>query len=273
MTPNQPVVDAHVHLHPGRLGEKVRAFFASSADSLQYPLDHGLVRAALEAEGFTEIWTLPYAHKPGVADGLNESTRDIAAAPGPLHLVQGCTAHPGDPDPAATVRHAVEDLGARVLKLHCSVGDYAVDDTRLDSMWAYSASIDLPVVVHVGHATNGETSDHELGPIGTVAERHPGAVVVVAHCALPSVTEALDLIERYPNVYGDLTPVMWDQPTIPPERWGTVGHKLLFGSDAPNSTIRAGTHLAALQEACDTDEHRRSMSGGLARRLVEAVSH
>lgn len=262
-----PVVDAHVHLHPGRLGEKVRAFFAPLEDALRYPIEHALVRTQLAAEGFTEIWALPYAHKPGIARSLNEATRDIAAAPGPLTVVPGATAHPGDPDPAADVRHAVEELGARVLKLHSSVGDFAVDDDRLTSMWSYVGQVSLPVVVHVGHATSGQTSQHELGPINAVAERHPAAVVVVAHCALPSVDEAVELVARHANVYADVTPVVWDAPAISDEAWDRVGHKLLFGSDAPNTPIRAGDHLAAMLERCPP-AHRASLAGGLARRLT-----
>ena len=134
MTP-PPVVDAHTHLLPGRLAEKVRAFFAPIAGQLVYPLDHGIVRERLAGEGIDEIWNLPYAHKPGVADGLNESSRVIAAQPGPLTVVGGATVHPGDDRPADIVRRAVEELGLRVLKLHCSVGDFDADDPGLDDVW------------------------------------------------------------------------------------------------------------------------------------------
>jgi hypothetical protein len=37
----EAIVDAHTHLLPGRLAEKVRAFFDANMDGdLAYPLDH-----------------------------------------------------------------------------------------------------------------------------------------------------------------------------------------------------------------------------------------
>ena len=55
-----PVVDSHVHLLPGRIGEKVRAFFTAGESngsfSLAYPADHGLVADQLVREGVDEIW-------------------------------------------------------------------------------------------------------------------------------------------------------------------------------------------------------------------------
>lgn len=265
---NETVVDAHVHLLPGRLAEKVRAYFGPVANSIVYPLDHGIVRQRLAEEGIDEIWTLPYAHKPGVAEWLNEATRDIAAAPGPLVVVPGATVHPGDDDPTNVVRRAVEDFGARMLKLHCSVGAFDADDERLHPVWDYVASIRLPVVVHVGHATNGMTDAHELAPIDVVARAHPDAVVIIAHCGHPAVQAALDVVETHPDVYADLTPVVHHAPVIPPDRVASVGDKLLFGSDAPNTTTLAGEHLRAVRLLADSEAHRHSMTGGLARHLI-----
>ena len=46
-----PVVDAHVHLLPGRLGEKVRQFFLQGFRPEElYPLDHGAILERLGLE-------------------------------------------------------------------------------------------------------------------------------------------------------------------------------------------------------------------------------
>ena len=209
--------------------------------------------------------------KPGVADWLNEQMQEIAGAAGPLAVVPGATTHPGEPDPTIIVRRAVEELGARVLKLHCSVGDFDADDDRLEAVWAYVEEIRLPVVVHVGHAMNGQTDGAELAPIRTVAGRHPGAVVIVAHCAFPAVEAALDAVEAHENVYADLTPVISEGPIISQARWPNVGEKLLFGSDAPNTAISSGEHLAHVRAQCDTDARHAWVTGGLARALIAAT--
>jgi len=45
------VVDSHVHLLPGRLGEKVRDDFAHLAGHLVDPIDHDVVRRRLAEDG------------------------------------------------------------------------------------------------------------------------------------------------------------------------------------------------------------------------------
>jgi predicted TIM-barrel fold metal-dependent hydrolase len=265
-----PVVDAHTHLLPGRLAQKVRAFFEPIADQLVYPLDHGVVRERLAAEGVDELWTLPYAHKPGVAAGLNESTAIIARQPGPLVVVGGATVHPGDDDPVAVVRRAVEDHGLRVLKLHCSVGDFGADDRRLDTVWRFAADSVLPVVVHAGHDPSGRTAGAELAPVDIVARRHPDAIIVIAHCGFPAVDAALDLVERHRGVYADLTPVLTEPPVpvVPHERLDAVAGKLLHGSDAPNTGVETSDLLRMVRSLPLGPDTIAAITGGTARRLA-----
>jgi predicted TIM-barrel fold metal-dependent hydrolase len=267
-----PVVDAHTHLLPGRLAEKVRAFLdAHLAGTIVYPLDHGLVRDRLAADGVDELWSLPYAHKPGVAEGLNESMAATAARSGAVRVVGGATVHPGDPDPMAVLRRAVEDLGLRVLKLHCSVGDYRPDDVRLTSTWAYVNELRLPVVVHAGHAVSGHTHADELAPIATVAERYPDAPIIIAHCGHRAVEAALDLVEQHQNVYADLTPVVAEPVVVPVDRLDAVGPKLLFGSDAPNTGIVVGDAMDAVRRMPLAESTRAAILGGTASALQRGV--
>jgi predicted TIM-barrel fold metal-dependent hydrolase len=265
------VVDSHVHLLPGRLGEKVRDYFAHLAGHLVYPIDHDLVRHRLAEEGVQRAWTLPYAHKPGIADWLNQATAEIVARPGPVDLVGGCTVHPGDDDPAATLARALDEHGLQVLKLHCSVGDYEADDPRLAGVWRLAARRRVPVVVHAGHATDGRTAGHEVAPIARVAERHADVPLIIAHCAHPSTGAALDVLEAYPNVHADLTPVLLEPPDLPPDRLGAVADRLLFGSDAPNTGISSADHRRWLESLPLEAATVAAIVGGTAERLLAAA--
>jgi len=267
------VVDAHVHLLPGRLAAKIRAYFEHgwSAGQLAYPIDPPTLRARLAAEGIGTIWTLPYVHKPGMATGLNDSIAALAAEPGPVRIVAGATVHPADDDPERIVRHAVEEGGARVLKLHCSVGDHTADDPRLDGVWRWAEAVRLPVVVHVGHRGSGRTVADELDPVEAVARRHPELPLVIAHCAHPSSADALALMDRHPSVHADLTPVVTSPVALPPGALAAYAGRLLFGSDAPNTVIAAGTGLAALRTSGLAPDALAAVTGGTARRLVAAV--
>lgn len=79
-----------------------------------------------------------------MARGLNkavlELVKEVNAQQMGIEVVPGCTVHPADgelPDeeggslkPEQVLEEAVKN-GARVVKLHCSVGSYEVTDDRL----------------------------------------------------------------------------------------------------------------------------------------------
>jgi predicted TIM-barrel fold metal-dependent hydrolase len=243
MTPDGiNVVDAHVHLLPGRLGDKVRAFFdagVASRTPLAYPNDHPVVVDTLAGEGVDALWSLPYAHKPGISYGLNEASMATAAqfAHSPVSVIGGLTVHPGDDDPVHIVTDAVDIFGLRVLKLHCSVGDFSLEDPRLDPVFAFAAERRLPVVVHLGHNVNGRTEAEELPAIGRVADKHPDMPLILAHCGHHAAQEALELMEEHASLYADLTPVVTEHPEITATQLISLGSRILFGSDAPNTTL------------------------------------
>ena len=267
------IVDSHVHLLPGRLGAKVRSWFeAAMGKELVYPNDHGVIRERLADAGIRMAWTLPYAHKPGVAEGLNHASARTAGESGAaLVVIGGATVHPADDAPELIVRRAVEDLGLRVLKLHCSVGDFPADDPRLDAMWAYVSAVAVPVVVHVGHSVNGHTDADELVAVDTVARRFPEATIVIAHCGHHAVDAALDLVERHPGVHADLTPVVRQHVAIDPARVASCARKLMFGTDAPNTALTAESGVAWLRGLGLDDAALRAVAGGTARRLLAAT--
>jgi uncharacterized protein len=269
-------VDAHVHLLPERLGRAIREVFAANGlgpDTWRYPLEHEEVVRRLAAEGVTEAWSLPYARRPGTAAGLNQASAAIAAAQssGPVAIVGGATVHPGDDDPAGVVRAAVEDLGLRVLKLHCSVGDYRPDDARLDPVWSYASEIRLPVVVHAGHAVSGHTAPEETVPVGVVARRWPEARVIVAHCGHEAVEATLDLIAAHAQVHADLAPVVHDPVALPAGRVAGLADRILFGSDCPNTAVSVTETLQALDRIDPGPEAMAAIRGGNARRLQAEI--
>ena len=272
-----PVVDAHVHLLPPRLQAAIRGFFHSRgfpADGFAYPADPAEACDRLAEEGIGAAWSLPYARRPGSAAELNQAMARFAAghADGAaVRVIGGCTVHPADDRPAALVRTAVEDLGLRVLKLHCSVGDFTPDDRRLDPVWAYVSAVALPVVLHAGHAPGGHTQAAELAPVATVARRYPAARVIIAHCAHPATAAALRLAAEYPGVYADLTPVIDERAEIPAGQLAALAGKVLFGSDAPNTALPVTQLLDGLATDGIPEAARELITGGNARRLQAEI--
>lgn len=266
------VIDAHVHLLPGRLGQKVRSIFEDLGGySLAYPADHGAICAQLAQEGVDGIWTLPYAHKAGVARSLNDAACATAVGELAVTVVPGATVHPEDVDPVGVLRSAVEDGGARVLKLHCSVGAFEPTDPGLDHVWTYVSETRVPVVVHAGHAVDGLSEPQELVAIDEVARRYPEARVIIAHCGHHAEVHALDLVERHPHVYADLTPVVDRLVQVPPARAQVLWHKLLYGTDAPNTSLDGRTCQAHVRSLGLSEDGLAAVLGGTAARLVAEV--
>ncbi len=269
-------VDAHVHLLPQRLGQAIRAFFADNGvglDTWRYPLDHAETTRLLAAEGITQAWSLPYARRPGTAAALNQASAETAAAlaEGPVDVIGGATVHPGDADPAGIVRAGVEDLGLRVLKLHCSVGEFAPDDPRLEAVWAYVSDVGLPVVIHAGHAVSGHTAAGEVDAVRVVAERWPQAPLIVAHFGHDALDATLDLMASHDNVHADLTPVVHDPIPIPADRLAAVADRVLFGSDCPNTAVTVTDLLAHLDGLGLEPAALAGIRGGNAERLHAGV--
>lgn len=245
------IIDCHIHLLPGRLGEAVRDFFDAHIEGeLAYPNDHGAVLDRLAAARVVRAWHLPYAHKPGVAAGLNRASAELVHrwSGHAVSLVGGAAVHPGDPSPADIVGAALDEHGLRVVKLHCSVGNFDVDDPRLDEMWRLVERRRMPVVVHAGHDMSGETRGHELDPVDRVAARFPGAPIVIGHAGHPDTSAAVALVERHENVYVDLTPRVCDRVALSPQVLEQLSSRVLFGSDLPNTQVLVEDNLSLLDE-------------------------
>ncbi len=271
------VVDSHVHLLPGRLGEKVRAFFnAGLGDStpLAYPNDHDFVVDSLHREGVDAIWTLPYAHKPGIAAGLNEAAAETTKqfSESPLSIIGGLTVHPGDNEPVSIVRHAVDNLGLRVLKLHCSVGSFSIDDARLRPVFSFANERQLPVIVHLGHNVNGRTEADELPAIAKTSDSFPKMPMILAHCGHHSAPTALTLMHEHPSLLADLTPVVYEFPDVDAANLETLSNRILFGTDAPNTAISVTECLAWITGLKLSPPALASILGGNAISLIANVA-
>jgi predicted TIM-barrel fold metal-dependent hydrolase len=273
------IVDAHVHLHPDRLAAKVRAFMQQPRPdgTARLPMAYGIepneVLAAMAADGIERVWSFSYAHKPGIAAGLNEASAALAAATqdGPLPVMGGGTVHPADDDPAAIVEDAIDRLGLGVLKLHCSVGAFDVDDPRLGPVFAVAAERRLPVVVHLGHAVDGRTEAGELAALDRVAARHPDALVILAHSGHEAAREALAVIDAHPCLHADLTPVASSPVDLAASDIAARPDRFLFGSDAPNTPFRIGESLARLRALALPPPVEAAVLGGNAERLAAGV--
>lgn len=260
------IVDAHVHLLPERLAAKIRRFFEDrGAPRLLYPYAPAAARQALVTSGIGRCWSLPYAHRAGVARPLNRWMAETFASD--PFVVPGATVHPDD-DVQAVVSEAVGTFALPVFKLHCSVGAFVPDDRRLDPLWREVSAGGQPIVVHAGSAPEGTATPGEVEAIGRVAARWPDARIIVAHFGSPSETKTLELLGRTRSVHADLAPVVADAVGLARSAIAGLERRILFGSDTPTVAVSIEDSLARVRAWRLPDSDEAAVLGGTAERLL-----
>lgn len=258
-------IDAHVHAFPDRLALAVRTRMSANGG-----LSGGAlladVAALVRAAGFDSAWVLPYAHRAGVAESANEwSAREVGAYP---WLVPGATFHPEDEDIPRLAERALVELRLRVVKLHCSVGQFSPADPRLEPLWRIAAETRAPVIVHAGQVSPGDSAANELQELAPILKAYPGVRIVVAHAGHPATETALNLMSRFDNLHADLTPV-WDHPVaITTDDLRRFPGRFLFGSDAPNNPVSASDLARRYEEWPLSETERALLMGGAAEALL-----
>ena len=240
--PVDGVVDAHVHLMPDRLMRAIRDALGEAAGwTFDHPTDLDAMTDVLRDAGVERFFALPYAHRPGVADDLNEWVCETAAAS--EHAVPFATVHAGDDDVGGVVERAVA-AGARGLKFQLPVQGFPADDPRLDPAYAVAADRDLPVVLHAGTAPMFR-DDPNVGVdrFRSFLASYPDLRVCAAHMGAYEVDEFCDLARTHENVFLDTTFAMsavadqymdFDPASIADETLVDLSESILYGSDYPN---------------------------------------
>lgn len=249
------IFDVHAHFLPVAIQDKVWAVFDSAGPKIgrkwpiRYRADHQERVETLRDFGVRRFSSLPYAHRPGVAQWLNDWSREFAAAV--PECLWSATLYP-----EAGVADYVSDLveeGVEIFKAHVQVGEFQLDDPLLDDAWGVLAETGTPIVIHAG---SGPVGNEFTGPggLGRVLRQHPRLAVIVAHMGAPEYADFMALAERYEGVRLDTTMVFTDffaeaTAQFPADllpRLVDLQPKVLFGSDFPTIPYPYGHALEAL---------------------------
>lgn len=234
--------DIHVHFLPPPVMTKVWEQFDTAGPLIgrKWPIEYrgsDAERVArLRALGVRRFSALPYAHRPGIAEYLNDWAAGFAAEV--PECLSSATFFP-EPSAAAYVAERVE-AGTEVFKVHVQVGDFDLCDPLLDDVWSRIADVGTPVVIHAG---SGPVANAHTGPapVRELVRRHPALRAVLAHMGAPEYVEFLELAETHDSVYLDTTMVFTEffdrMAPYPPDllpRVEALADRVLLGSDFPN---------------------------------------
>jgi uncharacterized protein len=262
--------DLHTHFLPPRVMAKVRAQFDSAGPligrpwPLHYRDDEESLVAVLRGLGVRHFSALAYAHRPGMAEFLNDWTADFA-----VRVPEALRCATFYPEPAATTyvgRRIAE--GVQLFKVHVQVGGFDVRDPLLDEVWGQVADAGIPVVLHAGSGPVG-TEFTGPEPVAELLSRHPRLPLVIAHAGAPEYAEFLELAERHERVGLDTTMAFTDFfdemgagfPTelLPRLRDLGLDGRVWLGSDFPNIPYPYTHQLDALERLDLGDEWLRAV--------------
>ena len=206
------IIDCHTHM--GR-GEILEYWWA-----VDLPAE--LVIKLEDKAGVDKAVIFPVHYPPELYDRANVEVAE-AAKKYPDRLIPFAKVAASHPRAVEYLRRAMEELGARGLKLHSHEGF----PTRplMDVLQEH----DLPLLIHTS----------ERGPLELVPliRAYPDVKIIIAHLGSPTnyyhQLQAVYLAERYDNVYLDTSvgSDIFENLKLAVERAGP--EKVLFGSDAP----------------------------------------
>jgi hypothetical protein len=237
--PGLRYIDVHVHLHPPGLAAAIQRHFAREDWHSAHSFDPAAVAATLAACGVERFCFFSYAHKPGIAGGINRWVAETAARlPGSIPLG---TLHVDDADLDALAREATADLGLRGFKFHHSVQRFHVDDARLFPLYERAEAEGLVFVLHIGTMPYRDPFTG-AGALERVLARFPRLRVCVAHLGAFETDRFFALTERFPHLYLDTTMTLSplapryvgaDPDAVTNEQLLRYQDRIMFGSDFP----------------------------------------
>jgi uncharacterized protein len=235
--------------------------------------DDGLVEIlrAFEVRRFS---ALAYAHRPGMAEFLNDWSAAFAARV--ADCLHSATFYP-EPGAADYVRRRI-DSGAEIFKVHVQVGAFDVRDPLLTEVWGVLEDAGTPVVIHAGSGPVG-TPYTGPEPVAGLLRGFPRLALVIAHLGAPEYAEFLALAETHERVCLDTTMVFTPffdglGAAYPPDllpRLRDLQPKVLLGSDFPNIPYPYGEQLAGLERLDLGDDWLRAVCWGNAVRMFGAL--
>ena len=257
------VIDAHVHVFPRSIFSAIWKWFDKNAWHIRYRMTSSEIFDFLFSHGIQHVVALQYAHKPGIARGLNaymaETCREY-----PNQVTGMATVFPGEEDAEGQLQEAF-DLGLGGMKLHAHVQCFDMNADYMSRLYDCCQINGKPVVMHVSREP--KSSAYGCDPyalcnarkLESVLKDFPDLRICVPHLGFDEISAYRNLIEKYDNLWLDTTMVITDY--FPIEERIDLGSyrsdRIMYGSDFPNIPYpwdRELNELKAFQLPQDTLE-------------------
>ncbi len=249
-----PVIDCHVHLFPDGVAQAVRKWFSENAWEFHEKGSTEELLSRLFEKGLTGAIVIPYAHKPGISNTLNEFvahvTRSFPRAVGFAAI------HQEDKDIKGTLTKAFSLFGLKGIKIHCHVQRVAPDARELDPIYEEAVEWDVPVLIHAGREPYVPAYGYDVRQITgairveNVLRRYGSLKLIVPHLGFDETEEFCRLLDRFPNLYLDTTMMLAKFFPVEVKRdlLSFYADRILYGTDYPHIPYEVERELLNLLE-------------------------
>ncbi len=202
----------------------------------------------------SEDWVIDYKDKAGIAKAfLMGHVWKPYGCETPLEFIAGILQkypdrfvgfHVADPvgglKAVKEFERAVSEYGFKGLKLFPAYNHAALDDKRIYPLWEKAQELGLPVIVHTGWTQVKGTKIAWQNPVllDDIAEEFPDLKIVMGHTGFHRADEALMLMWKHINIYGDIGcwhdwPLYRIADVLVLAKGLGLLNRLLWGSDSP----------------------------------------
>ncbi|MFW6011008.1 MAG: amidohydrolase family protein [Desulfosalsimonas sp.] len=235
-----PVIDTHVHVFPEGIFSALWKWFDTHAWPVRYRMDARDLIGFLFERGISHVIALQYAHKPGIADGLNRFMTDLCAKY-PGRLTGLAAVFPGEPDAAGILGRAFEN-GLAGVKLHAHVQCFDLNSECMDEIYRTCSKARKPLVIHAGREPKSPAYACDpydicgVDKIVRVLDSYPELRLCVPHLGADEFKEYARLIESAGNLWLDTAMAVTDY--LPLKNSVALSNmradRIMYGSDFPN---------------------------------------
>ena len=243
----------NVHTHAWNYKQHLQDFTIRESDiSRGYPLDLSVTLAPFlqEMEPFEKVVVFGLKARLTGYWVPDEYVADfIAQAPAKLIGFAGCD--PSQPNYLEELRHAIEKLHLRGVKIGPVYNGVDPRDPRCEAIYSYCQARGLPILFHTG-TTYNRAAVLNYGRSwlwDEIAAKYPELRMVLAHVGHPFFDECLCVIRKHPHVYADVS-ALYHRPwqfyniMLLAQEY-KVMHKLIFGTDYP--FFKTQDHIAGVR--------------------------
>ena len=256
-----PIVDFHVHLFPDKMFEAIWEYFSKGYGwDVLYQYYYRETIRFLRDNGVGPIVYSNYAHRTGVARGLNEWNREVLGEYDDLFCFAAF--HPEDDDALDYAKAIIDHPRVLGFKLQLLVMPYYPCDERFFRLYDLVMEKEKRILFHVG---NGPVGNDFVGVenFKRLMETYPDIPGNIAHMGALEYGAFFELLDDHPSLYMDtsfvFTPDLPNGCDIPPEKLAEKQDRILYGSDFPNLIFRRESEIEKLLSFNLSDEFYRKV--------------